>query len=96
MQGSHTHRKSHHSEQVKQELESRLNRIEGQIRGIRRLIENNTYCDDVIHQISSVRSALAGVNGLLVENHIKTCVAERLREDDPDIIDEFIKTIKKL
>ena len=63
-------RKSHHSEKTKKNLISRLNRIEGQVRGLKGLIEKDTYCDDVLHQISSVQSALNGVGKLLLEHHM--------------------------
>ncbi len=89
-------RKSRHSEEIKSNLISRLNRIEGQIRGVRRLIEEDTYCDDVLNQISSVQSALSGVAGRLLEYHMKSCVADQLRDGDLTVIDELLKTIRKL
>lgn len=89
-------RKSHHSEKTKHNLIVRLNRIEGQIRGIKGLIERDTYCDDVITQISATQAALNGVAKMLLEAHLKNCVAERIREGDPEILDEFMVTIQKL
>ena len=72
---SHPHgRRSHHSEKTKKNLVTRLNRIEGQIRGIKRLIESDTYCDDVITQISASQAALNGVAKILLEAHMKECV----------------------
>lgn len=69
-----TGRKSHHPVEVKSGLVTRLNRIEGQVRGIKRLIEQDSYCDDVLNQIASVQSALNGVGKLLLEHHMKSCV----------------------
>ncbi|PGT79570.1 metal-sensitive transcriptional regulator [Bacillus sp. AFS040349] len=89
-------RKSHHSETVKKNLTTRLNRIEGQIRGIKGLIDKDTYCDDVITQIAATQSALNSVAKLLLEGHLKTCVIERLNEGDPEVIDEVLVTIQKL
>lgn len=89
-------RKSHHSENTKNNLVSRLNRIEGQIRGLKGLIEKDTYCDDVLNQISSVQSALNGVGKLLLENHMKSCVIERIQDGENEVIDELLVTIKKL
>ncbi|MEK4510954.1 metal-sensitive transcriptional regulator [Paenibacillus sp. FSL K6-2524] len=89
-------RKSHHSENTKSNLVSRLNRIEGQIRGLKGLIEKDTYCDDVLNQISSVQSALNGVGKLLLENHMKSCVIERIQDGENEVIDELLVTIKKL
>ncbi|MBB6673709.1 metal-sensitive transcriptional regulator [Cohnella nanjingensis] len=89
-------RKSHHSDKTKSNLISRLNRIEGQIRGIKGLIEKDTYCDDVLNQISSVQSALNGVGKLLLEHHMKSCVIERIQDGENEVIDELLTTINKL
>ena len=93
---SQSQRKSHHSEQVKKNLITRLNRVEGQIRGIRGMIEKDVYCDDIITQLSATQSALNSVAKLLLEGHMKTCVAERIREGDLEVLDEVIVTIQKL
>jgi DNA-binding FrmR family transcriptional regulator len=90
------HRSSHHSDKVKKNLVTRLNRIEGQIRGIKALIEKDTYCDDVITQISATQSALNGVGKLLLEGHLRTCVVERIQEGDEEIIDELLVTVQRL
>ncbi|XEC97352.1 metal-sensitive transcriptional regulator [Paenibacillus tarimensis] len=89
-------RKSHHPDKVKNNLISRLNRIEGQIRGVKGLIEKDTYCDDVLNQISSIQSALNGVGKLLLEHHMKSCVIERIQEGDREVIGELLTTINKL
>lgn len=89
-------RKSHHSEATKRNLIVRLNRIEGQIRGIKGLIEKDTYCDDVITQIAATQAALNGVAKQLLEAHFKSCVIERLEQGDKEVIDEFLVTIQKL
>lgn len=74
----------------------RLNRIEGQIRGIKNMIEKGTYCDDVINQIEASRSALHSVQIILLESHIKNCVVDQLQHGETDVIEEVLKTIKKL
>lgn len=89
-------RKSHHSDKVKRNLESRLNRIEGQIRGIKGLIEKDTYCDDVITQISATQAALNSVAKILLEGHMKNCLVERIQEGDLEVLDEVLVTIQKL
>lgn len=89
-------RKSHHSDEVKKNLTTRLNRIEGQIRGIKGLIEKDTYCDDVITQISATQSALNSVAKLLLEGHLKSCIVERIHEGDDKVLDEFLTTVQKL
>ncbi|HEU4964188.1 MAG TPA: metal-sensitive transcriptional regulator [Bacilli bacterium] len=89
-------RKSHHQTETKQNLITRLNRIEGQIRGVKAMIEKDTYCDDVLHQIASAQSALNSVGRLLLESHMKSCVVERIQEGDHAVIDEVLKTMGKL
>lgn len=90
------HRKSHHSVKVKNDLMTRLNRIEGQVRGVKGMIERDTYCDDVLNQISAIQSALNAVGRLLLENHMKSCVIERIRDGEEEVLDEILVTIKKL
>lgn len=89
-------RKSHHSEKTKSTLVSRLNRIEGQIRGIKGLIEKDTYCDDVLNQIAAAQSALNGVGKLLLEGHMKSCIVERIQAGEHEVIDELLVTVHKL
>lgn len=89
-------RKSHHSDKVKSDLIARLNRIEGQVRGVKGLIEKDTYCDDVLNQIAAVQSALNSVGKLLLTGHLKSCVVDRLREGDEEVVEELIKTMNKL
>lgn len=89
-------RKSHHSDKLKADLTKRLNRIEGQVRGVKGLIEKDTYCDDVLHQIAAIQSALNGVGKLLLAGHLKSCVVERIQEGDMDVVDELLKTMNTL
>ncbi len=92
----HSKRASHHSDKVKGSLISRLNRIEGQVRGIKRMIEGDIYCDDILNQIAAVQSALNGVGKLLLESHMKSCVVERIQDNDLDVVNELLITINKL
>jgi CsoR family transcriptional regulator, copper-sensing transcriptional repressor len=89
-------RTSHHSEKTIRDLVNRMNRIEGQVRGVKGMIEKQVYCDDILNQIASVQSALNGVSKLLLEKHMKSCVQERLQAGDEDVIDELLKTISKM
>lgn len=89
-------RKSHHSDKTKGNLVSRLNRIEGQIRGVKGMIEKDTYCDDVLNQIAAIQSALNGVGKLLLEGHMKSCVIERIQAGEHEVIDELLITVNKL
>ncbi len=89
-------RKSHHSDKTKSNLVTRLNRIEGQIRGVRGMIERDVYCDDILNQIAAIQSALNSVGKLLLEGHMKGCVIERIQDGDADVIDELLKTMARL
>lgn len=89
-------RNSHHSDKMKSSLISRLNRIEGQVRGVKAMIEKDTYCDDVLNQIASIQSALNGVGKLLLEGHMKSCVIERIQAGESEVIDELLITVNKL
>ncbi len=93
---SSSERKSHHSALTKKNLITRLNRVEGQIRGIKGLIEKDTYCDDVITQIAATQAALNSVAKILLEGHMKSCVVERIQEGDHEIVDELLTTIQRL
>ncbi|HUX14177.1 MAG TPA: metal-sensitive transcriptional regulator [Spirochaetia bacterium] len=78
---------------------ARLRRIEGQIRGIHKMLEDDRYCVDILTQTSAVIAALHGVEDLVMENHLNTCVAEAMRSDDPERkrekIDEVMTVITK-
>jgi DNA-binding FrmR family transcriptional regulator len=89
-------RKSHHSDKTKKNLVTRLNRVEGQIRGIKGLIEKDTYCDDVITQIAATQAALNSVAKILLEGHMRSCVVERIQEGDHEVVDELLTTIQRL
>ena len=77
-------------------LVNRLSRIEGQIRGIRTMVENDAYCTDILTQVSAVSAALNAFNRELLTSHIKTCVANDIRAGKDETIDELTDTLKKL
>ncbi|MFD0676804.1 MULTISPECIES: metal-sensitive transcriptional regulator [unclassified Paenibacillus] len=91
-----SNRQSHHSDKTKANLITRLNRIEGQIRGVKGLIEKDTYCDDVLNQIAAIQAALNGVGKLLLEGHMKSCVIDRIKAGEHEVIDELLITVNKL
>ena len=80
----------------KKELMKRLKRIEGQVRGLEGMLENDAYCTDIIMQVTAVTSALNSFNKVLLGNHIKTCVADNIRAGNDDVIDELTQTLQKL
>ena len=74
----------------------RLNRIEGQIRGIRGMVENNAYCPDILVQSAAVTAAMNAFNKELLASHIRTCVAQDIRAGTDEVIDELVGTLQKL
>ncbi len=91
-----THKTKHRNEAEYKALIHRLNRIEGQVRGIKSMLEQDAYCTDVLIQASAVQAALSAFSRLLLENHIRSCVAEGLRAGDDTVIDELTDTLKKM
>lgn len=89
-------RHAHHSDVFKKDLKNRMNRIEGQIRGINRMIQEDVYCDDILNQIAAVQSALISAGEVLLDAHIKSCIVEQIREGKIEAVDELMQTIKKL
>jgi DNA-binding FrmR family transcriptional regulator len=77
-------------------LISRLNRIEGQIRGIRRMVEKDVYCDDILNQVAAAQAALSSVGKLVFESHLRGCVVEKIKKGEDEIVGELVKTINKL
>lgn len=89
-------RQTHRSEDEIKSLTNRCNRIEGQIRGIKGMLEKDAYCDDVLNQIAAVQSALNGLSRVLLERHMKTCLIERIQSGENEVIDELMATVQKL
>ncbi len=84
------------SARLKGALLGRLAKIEGQIRGIGRMIDKDVYCDDILNQMNAVHSALSSARNLLLENHIKHCVRESIERREYEIIDELMATLKRM
>ena len=80
----------------KRDLMNRLKRIEGQVRGVEGMLENDAYCTDILIQVSAITSALNSFNKVLLANHMRTCVANNIREGNDEIIDELVVTLQKL
>ena len=81
---------------LKTSLTHRLNRIEGQVRGVKNMLESDAYCIDIIHQTAAIRSALSAFSNLLLENHIQTCVSRGIGTGDLEVVDELVSTIKRM
>lgn len=78
------------------DLIHRLNRIEGQVRGIRGMVEKNAYCTDILVQVAAVNAALNSFNKVLLADHIKTCVTRDIREGKEETVDELVAVLQKL
>ena len=90
------HKTKERSEKEYKDLLNRLSRLEGQVRGIRRIVENDAYCPDILVQVSAVNAALNSFNKVLLANHIRTCVADDIREGKDATVDELVATLQKL
>ena len=78
------------------DLTNRLNRIEGQIRGIKRMVDEDVYCPDILVQVAAVNAALNSFNKVLLGNHIKTCVTQDIKAGKEETVDELLVTLQKL
>ena len=93
---SYSVRHAHHARELKGNMIQRLKKIEGQIRGIASMIEKDVYCDDVLNQIAAAESAINGVKQILLEAHMKSCIIEQIEDGKYDVVDELLKTIRRL
>lgn len=90
------HKKKERAEKEYRDLINRLSRIEGQVRGIKRMVEEDVYCTDILIQVSAVNAALNSFNKVLLANHIRSCVAEDIREGKEETIDELVGYCRSL
>ena len=90
------HKTKERSQKEYKDLVNRLSRIEGQVRGIRKMVDNDAYCPDILIQVSAVNAALNSFNKVLLSNHIRTCVSEDIRAGKEDTVDELVATLQKL
>ncbi len=89
-------RKKIRSDKEQKDLLNRLNRIEGQIRGIKGMLEKDAYCIDILNQVSAANSALNSFTKVLLSEHIKSCVAEDVKAGNEEKLDELVRTLQKL
>lgn len=80
----------------KKKLYNRINRIEGQLKGIKQMVANDVYCDDILIQISAIANSVKSMGRVILNNHIKSCVKEELLKGNDGIIDEVVKSFSKL
>lgn len=89
-------KKTMRSDEEQKKLINRLNRIEGQIRGIKLMVENNAYCTDILVQSAAVNAAVNAFNKVLISNHIKGCVVRDIKQEKYEVIDELVEILQKL
>ena len=91
-----SHRTKERSEKEYKDLSHRLNRIEGQIRGIKGMVEKDVYCPDILVQVAAVNAALNSFNKVLLANHIRTCVTRDIQDGKDEAVDELVTVLQKL
>ncbi|MBQ9299385.1 MAG: metal-sensing transcriptional repressor [Clostridia bacterium] len=89
-------KKTIRTEDQKKKLLNRLSRIEGQVRGVRKMIENDAYCNDVLVQSAAIAAAVDAFNRELLRAHIHSCVVRDIRAGDETVVDELVNTIERL
>ena len=92
----HCDKKRVRSEEELKSLSNRLCRIEGQVRGLREMLNKDVYCPDILVQVSAVKAALNSFSKELLSEHLRTCVAEGIRQGDDEVIDELVGVLQKL
>lgn len=90
------HKTKERSDKEYKDLIHRLNRMEGQIRGIKGMVERDCYCTEILVQVAAVNAALNSFNKVLLANHIRTCVAQDIRDGHEETIDELVSVLQKL
>ena len=83
-------------EETQKALQNRLNRIMGQLNGIKNMVDENRYCGDILLQVAAVQGALQSVGYMILQNHMETCVVEEIQQGNLQIVDEAVDLIKKL
>lgn len=83
-------------EKLRSALIKRLNCVEGQVRGIKGMIEKDAYCDDVLNQIAAARAAMTSISKMVLENHIHGCLVKKIRNGEDEVVDELLRTIGRL
>ena len=92
----HCQKTKHRSDEEQKRLTHRLNRIEGQVRGLKDMLQKDAYCPDILIQVSAVSAALNSFSKELLATHIRTCVAQDIRDGKDEVIDELVATLQKL
>ena len=90
------HKTKERSEEETKSLDNRLARIEGQVRGVRKMLSESAYCPDILIQCAAINSAINGFEKELLASHLRTCVIDDIRNGNDEVIDELVDTLKRL
>ncbi len=90
------HKTKHRAEEESRALINRLSRIEGQVRGVRGMVERDAYCVDILTQVAAITAALNAFNKELLADHIRTCVASDLKEGKDEVVEELVEAVQKM
>jgi len=96
MQQCECHKSKHREPEELKALQNRLKRIEGQVRGLQKMLEEEAYCTDVLTQVTAVQSALSAFSKELLGSHIRTCVVTQIQSGDDEVVNDLVNTIYKM
>lgn len=88
-------KKTHRSAETKKNLINRLNRINGQVNGVKKMIEEDSYCNDILIQLSSIKNSVQSLSNELLDSHLRTCITKDLQKGNLDAVDEVVNLFKK-
>lgn len=94
--GVYSMKMKYRSDEEHEKMIKRLNKIEGQVRGVKKMVEEDRYCVDILTQVSAITAALNSFNKVLLQNHIHTCVVEDIKNGNEEVIDELCEIIQKM
>lgn len=92
---SDCHKKTYRDEKEKKQLINRLNRINGQIIGVKKMIEDDCYCNDILIQLSAVKNSIQSLSNKVLDSHLHTCISRDLKNGNLDTVDEVVSLFKK-
>ncbi len=90
------HKHTPRNDELQRSLQNRLNRMIGQLNGIKGMLDDNRYCGDVLTQVAAVQSALQGFAAIVLQDHMKTCVVEQIQQGNLEVVDEVVDIVRKL
>ena len=89
------HKATPRSQQMQEDLQKRLNRVIGQLNGVKAMIDDNRYCGDVLVQLAAAESAVRSISSRLLQNHLETCVVEQIQRGNVEVVDEVMQLMRK-